>query len=648
MERMIRRNYESDLEILLTQTEALGRAERWSLLFYTGNSYSTCCSVAASYDGESYRNCRLADDGGIVCTFRNHGLGPGVLYCKVILETEDPAFAPALKRTVVPLVTQYELGPWPGDDADLDLSLLEIAGLLIPGTPGPQGARGEKGDPGPQGPPGAPGEKGEQGLAGPAGPGVAPGGRPGQALIKQGASDYDTAWGDALRSDVPQQLPVPAQMQALSNAGLPTFAVRYEELGGRRVLTEAEAAELLASVLLKVLDTPYGDMTLVFGGHITPSRYRRYTVAMDNLSLLWVEYDIERRLFNPFLQRYFRDLTAVTTTLQAWNASQQAQARENTSAVGYLCLEATLGTEADNWPLTLTSLPAEVQAAYSLFWADPGHYRWSLTINSLSDGNPFVEEAVLEPLHRNDGGLELQFTSKRSAKRYALVLTLVDGAITEAAIEYRVRPELRGCLDAGAAFNPTTGFWEYYDLKDLTDEHIAEMYARWIRSGGMNFFCYNDKTLRATFAPLAGGYNETCDVYCAFYRSNIEIAVIASGVSNSADCFNGCQKLRAIYGYGISAGKRIDYLNVTNLAGYHALSMFTNCPALERVNLMNVKANFNMVASSRLELACVEYMVENAANTTAITLTFHPQVYAQLSDELKTAAAAKNIALATA
>lgn len=421
---MIRRNYESDLEIMLTQTEALGRAEKWSILFFTGHGDSPSHYVVATRDGESYKNCRPTADGGIVCTFKNHGLSPGMLRCKVIIETEDPDFAPSLKKTVIPMNTPYRLGPWAGDDADLNISMLEIAGLLVPGPPGPKGDRGEQGDPG---------EPGEQGAPG---PGVARGGSTGQALVKGSDSDYDTRWAEVLRADTAQELPVSGQMQALSNAGLPTFAVRYDELGGKRMLTADEHALLLSSVLLKVLDTPYGDMILVYGGHISVDRYRRYTVAMDNTSLLWVEYNIERRVFNPFLQRYFRDITAVTTTRQTWNASQQAQTRENISSVGYLCLEATLGTEADNWPLVLTTSLGEVQAAYTQFRAAPGRYRWSLAIHSLSGGYPFVEEAELEPLHRDDGGLELQFTSKRSGMRYALVLTIADGTVTAATVEY--------------------------------------------------------------------------------------------------------------------------------------------------------------------------------------------------------------------
>lgn len=60
--------------------------------------------------------------------------------------------------------------------------------LAIQGPTGPAGATG------PQGPAGA---AGAAGATGPPGPGVAAGGSPGQALLKNSATNYDTVWGTA-------------------------------------------------------------------------------------------------------------------------------------------------------------------------------------------------------------------------------------------------------------------------------------------------------------------------------------------------------------------------------------------------------------------------------------------------------------------
>lgn len=63
-------------------------------------------------------------------------------------------------------------------------------------SPGPQGIQG------PQGPQGAQGPQGNTGPAGSPGPGVAAGGAAGDLLVKNSATNYDTAWTDAPTVDV--------------------------------------------------------------------------------------------------------------------------------------------------------------------------------------------------------------------------------------------------------------------------------------------------------------------------------------------------------------------------------------------------------------------------------------------------------------
>ena len=59
--------------------------------------------------------------------------------------------------------------------------------------------------------------------------------------------------------------------------------------------------------------------------------------------------------------------------------------------------------------------------------------------------------------------------------------------------------------------------------------------------------------------------------------------------------------------------------------------------------------------SPLIDLASLQYLVTNAANTAAVTVTVHPATYAKLTDTantawyaVNTAAAAKNISFATA
>lgn len=75
---------------------------------------------------------------------------------------------------------------------------------------------------------------------------------------------------------------------------------------------------------------------------------------------------------------------------------------------------------------------------------------------------------------------------------------------------------------------------------------------------------------------------------------------------------------------------------------------------LEYLLLQELKCDLNLGKCASLELYCFKYMVQWAANTSAITITVHPQVYAKLTDEtnaewhnLLALAAEKNITFAT-
>ena len=83
-------------------------------------------------------------------------------------------------------------------------------------------------------------------------------------------------------------------------------------------------------------------------------------------------------------------------------------------------------------------------------------------------------------------------------------------------------------------------------------------------------------------------------------------------------------------------------------------SAFRNCAALEEVRLYKLAYNLNIGSSPLLSLTSLQYLVANATNTTAITVTVHADVFAKLTDESNTewhavavAALAKNITIAS-
>lgn len=124
-----------------------------------------------------------------------------------------------------------------------------------------------------------------------------------------------------------------------------------------------------------------------------------------------------------------------------------------------------------------------------------------------------------------------------------------------------------------------------------------------------------------------------------YANPNIEMLYFSGAHNNSlvADinhCFGGAVKLKKIFG-------RLD------ISGVPANRDIGAAPMLEEIPIFNIKQNLIMKGCPKLSLASLQRLVTNASNTTAITVTVHPDVFAKLTDELIAAAAGKNISFAT-
>ena len=71
---------------------------------------------------------------------------------------------------------------------------------------------------------------------------------------------------------------------------------------------------------------------------------------------------------------------------------------------------------------------------------------------------------------------------------------------------------------------------------------------------------------------------------------------------------------------------------------------FGYCDSLKTLYIQNLKASIN-VSWSPLEIDSVDYIIENAANTSKITISVSPYTWYRLTDNIKNAAVAKNITL---
>lgn len=81
---------------------------------------------------------------------------------------------------------------------------------------------------------------------------------------------------------------------------------------------------------------------------------------------------------------------------------------------------------------------------------------------------------------------------------------------------------------------------------------------------------------------------------------------------------------------------------------------FANCSNLQNIQIKYARYNIRLTGSPLLTLESFQYLVENATNTSAITVTVHADVYAKLTDPqqadwyaVNTAAQGKNISFAT-
>lgn len=129
-----------------------------------------------------------------------------------------------------------------------------------------------------------------------------------------------------------------------------------------------------------------------------------------------------------------------------------------------------------------------------------------------------------------------------------------------------------------------------------------------------------------------------------FICRDIEVIYISdkTGMVNSFNSpFYQCRSLREIMGEIIITPIKQVYFNP-----------FADCRALTTFKLTGVSNNLSLSASPKIDLASMKWMIDNANNTAAITITVHPELYAKLTDEtgapewyaLNQLAASRNIA----
>lgn len=186
----------------------------------------------------------------------------------------------------------------------------------------------------------------------------------------------------------------------------------------------------------------------------------------------------------------------------------------------------------------------------------------------------------------------------------------------------------------GAVYNAETGYWELNGLTDLTDEDMFEI---WMASRGIEqlfdlreaFIRCEARTLFVRKQGAIGGVAGSADIYLnglAYYAKNMEVF----GLLKQTDSLYFKQYMKYAF-YGCSKLKKIlPILSITGTTLY-ATSAFNLCSSLSYVMLKNLSASISFGDSPLLSYDSLNYLVTNAVNTAAITVTVHPTTYSYLT-----------------
>lgn len=203
----------------------------------------------------------------------------------------------------------------------------------------------------------------------------------------------------------------------------------------------------------------------------------------------------------------------------------------------------------------------------------------------------------------------------------------------------------------GVVYNRKTGYFEHNGIVDLTAAEVADMLTHVneiFLPGGRRLQTLKARTNIVTASSYETGWNAdfvNLDGVCGNngYIEVLKIGDVQVDKTSKLQCF--CRvnkKLRKVIGE----------LGIRDVASTY--DPFTGSAKLEDITLKMLKISISFADCPLLSLASLQYLVNNAANTTAITVTVHPQVYAKLTDEsnaewnaVLTAAEARQIEFAT-
>ena len=185
---------------------------------------------------------------------------------------------------------------------------------------------------------------------------------------------------------------------------------------------------------------------------------------------------------------------------------------------------------------------------------------------------------------------------------------------------------------ADAVWDDTAKSWTVADYTGIDTPTMTKIYEQ--SHNVLNGVDWTSKLLYATIpvnlpprADVTGYNGALTTARSAFAGSTLEKAYIAvnddtaAGLIDCRNLFRSCSKLKTVVGIILLS----DSVAINT-------DVFAYCPLLERVRIRNLRSSLTFAHSPLLSLESLQYLVENAGNTAAITVTVHADVYAKLTD----------------
>lgn len=196
----------------------------------------------------------------------------------------------------------------------------------------------------------------------------------------------------------------------------------------------------------------------------------------------------------------------------------------------------------------------------------------------------------------------------------------------------------------GAVWNASTGFYELNGLTDITEAQMIEIYEKQDRLSHVDcrFAFALGTDIRTNFAKKTStpGFTASLtDFYGAFsLNKTIEVINMQNNprIKDLRFFVTGCPNLSKIIG--------LSPVHSEYTSGSYD-NAFNNCPVLSLLEFSQVRFDLNIAQSPLLTRDSIIYVINNAANTSPITVTLHPEAKARLTGEDIALASSKNITL---